>query len=215
MHPIRWKLALALSFCALAGHVVAGEDSPDAAAIQTTFAQYRSALLQGNGSKAADVVSAGTIAFYDGIRTHALNTPRAKLTELDFISKFIVLRMRHEFTRPRISDMTGRELLELGVNNGWISKSSVTNIDRLVNINVKTDQASAAMPMAPDVPAFHFLKESGQWKLDLVASFALANAAMKHEIAKTELTEDEFITRMLSILSSKEVDDRIFSPPPE
>ena len=53
----------------------------------------------------------------------------------------------------------------------------------------------------------------GQWKLDLVASFALANDAMKQEITKAGLTEEQFIIRALSALSAKKVDERIFSPP--
>jgi hypothetical protein len=170
-------------------------------------------LLQGDGSKAADVVSDRTIVFYDGIVTHALNIGRAELKELDFISKFMVLRIRHGFTKAELSDMTGRKLLELGLDKGWISKSSVANIERLVNLKIDSSRASAAIPSAPGITAFHFLNESGEWKLDLAASFALANDAMKHEIAKSGLTEEEFIIRALNLLSSTPVDDRVFSPP--
>lgn len=166
-------------------------------AIHATFAQYKEALLQGNGSKAADVVSNRTITFYDGIVTHALTTPRSKLEALDFISKFMVLRIRHEFTKAELSEMTGRELLQLGVDKGWISKASVANIERLVNLKVDSSRASAAIPSAPGIAAFHFL----------------ANEAMKHEIAKSGLTEEEFIIRTLNLLSPTAVDDRIFTPP--
>lgn len=189
------------------------DQTADARAIQTTFSQYKAALLESDGSRAADVLSARTIAFYDGIVQHALHTSRAKVEELDFISKLMVARIRLEFTREQISRMTGREMLEIGVNNGWISKSSVANIERLVEIKVDSSEASASMPLAPGVPAFRFVKESEQWKLDLVASFALANAAMKQEITKSGLTEEEFIIRVLRMLSSKEVDEGIFSPP--
>jgi hypothetical protein len=182
-------------------------------AIHATFVQYKEALLQEDGSKAADVVSDRTIVFYDGIVTHALNTPHAKLKELDFISKFMVLRIRHEFTKSELLEMTGRRLLELGVDKGWISKASVANIERLVNLEVDSSRASAAIPSAPRIAAFHFLKERGEWKLDLTASFALANDAMKHEVAKSELTEEQYIIQTLNLLSSKPVDDRIFSPP--
>ncbi|HEV7764872.1 MAG TPA: hypothetical protein VGQ76_07730 [Thermoanaerobaculia bacterium] len=189
----------------------AGDQSAERA-IHTVFAQYKDALLQGDGAKAAGVVSTRTIVFYDGIVTHALKTPRTELNELDFISKFMVLRIRHEFTKSELSEMTGRKLLERGVDRGWISKSSVANIDRLVNLEVDSSKASAAIPSAPGIAAFHFLKESGEWKLDLAASFALANAAMKQKIAKSGLTEEQFIIRALNLLSSTPVDDRIFAP---
>ena len=223
MYPIRLKAVLAVAaVCALAVSAGAGNapsqpkgQAAAARAIETAFSQYKDALLQGDGPKAADVVSARTIAFYDGIATHALNTPREKLVKLDFMSRFMILRIRHEFTRSQISQMTGRELFVTGVNRGWISKSSVANSERLVDIRVASSEATASMPSARGFPAFHFLKESGQWKLDLAATFALANGAMKHEIAKSGMTEDQFIIRALSILSSREVDERVFSPPRE
>jgi hypothetical protein len=219
--PIRWKAAFALTaFWALAVSATASDapaqpkdQSADTLAIEAVFSAYKDALLKSDGSGAADVLSARTIAFYDGIVHHALNTSRAKLGELDFISKLMVARIRLEFTREQISRMTGRELLVIGVDNGWISKSSVANIDRLVEIKVASSEATASMPVAPGVPAFRFLKEPEQWKLDLVASFDLANAAMKHEITTSGLTEEQFIIRLLRVLSSKKVDERIFSPP--
>ena len=158
-------------------------------------------------------MSEKTIAFYDGIVTHALKTPREKLAELDFMTKFMTLRVRHEFTKSQIAAMTGRELLAAGVDKGWISKSTVANIDQLVNIKVNASEASASLPVAPDVPLFQFLKESGQWKLNLLASFAVARDMMKQEVAKSGLTEEQFIVQAIGALSSKKVDERIFSPP--
>ncbi len=221
MSPIRWKVVLAVTAFWILAVSAAASDAPakpkgqtaEALAIETVFSQYKDALLKSDGSGAADVLSTRTIAFYDGIVHHALNTSRAKLGELDFISKLMVARIRLEFTREQISRMTGRELLVIGVDKGWISKSSVANIDRLVEIKVSSSEATASMPVAPGVPAFRFLKESGQWKLDLVASFDLANAAMKEEIKSSGLTEEQFILQLLRMLSSKEVGEGIFSPP--
>ena len=216
MTPIRPKRLLALSTVLIFALSAGAADAPsDTRAIQTVFSQYKAALLEGDGSKAADIVSARTIAFYDGIAAHALKTPRAKLADLDFISKFMVLRIRLEFTRSQIEQMTGRELLATGVEKGWISKSTVANIERLVNVKVVASEASASLPVAPEIAAFRFLRESGKWKLDLVATFALANAAMMQEVTKSGMTEDQFILRVLSALSSKEVNERIFSPPRE
>jgi hypothetical protein len=76
-------------------------------------------------------------------------------------------------------------------------------------------KASASIAQAPGIAAFHFVNESGQWKLDLVASFQLANDAMGQEITKSGLTEEQFIVRVLGMLSSKEIDERIFSEPLE
>jgi hypothetical protein len=126
VHPIRSNVMLALTaFWVLAVSAAAGNapakptgETAEVRAIQATFSQYKEALLNSDGSKAAEVLSARTIAFYGGIARHALSTSRADLGKLDFITKLMVVRIRHEFTRAQISSMTGRELLVIGVNNG-------------------------------------------------------------------------------------------------
>ena len=221
MYSKRLRVVFAIaSLFAFAVHVSASSARPratgkaeDVAAIQDVFTQYKKALLEGDGPKAADLMSAQTIAFYEGIVGHSLNTPASKLADLDFLAKFMVLRIRLEFDKAEITKMTGRELLILGVNKGWISKASVSEIGELVSIKVDGWKATAAMPAAPAIPIFHFLKESGRWRLDLLSSFELANAAIGQEVEKSGLTEEQFIMRTLSVLSSKKVDDRILSVP--
>jgi hypothetical protein len=215
-------LLVAVSLLALAVNVPAVTPLPrpqgpatDTNAVEKAFLQYRDALLEGDGAKAAELVDARTITHYGEIVSHALKTPRQELSRLDFISKFMVLRTRHEFSKSRIEKMTGRELFIIGVENGWISKSTVSNTKRLTEIKVDLNRASASIPLAPGIPVFHFLNESGQWKLNLLASFEIANFAMKQEVTKSGLTEEQFIIRTLNALSSKEVDERIFSGPLE
>ena len=187
----------------------------DTSAIEKTFSQYRQALLDGDGSAAANLVDSRTIANYDEIVKNALNMPRQNLAQLDFISKFMVLRIRHEFNKSQIEKMSGRELFVIGVEKGWISKSTVSNVTQLAKIKVDLYKASASFPQAPDIPALAFLNESGQWKLALWQAFELANMAMKPEVEKSGLTEEQFIMRLLGVLSSKKVDERILVAPLE
>jgi hypothetical protein len=182
------------------------------AAIRKVFEDYRKALLDGNGAAAVDLVSSRTVSYYGEILEHSLKMPRERVAGLDFVSKFMVLRLRHEFSRAEIAGMTGKELLILAVNKGWISKSSVSNVE-LAEIKVGRIDASASMTVAPGIPALHFQNESGQWKLHLLASFELANAAMKEQIKESGLTEDQFIIRILNMLSPQKVDEAIFSGP--
>ena len=206
--------------CALATDVLASSPqlhtlTPDTDAIQNTFSQYRSALLKGDGAKAAELVDTRTIRFYSEILTYALEMPHQKLRQLDYLSKFMVLRIRHEFQKAQLEKMSGLDLFKLGVEKGWISSSSVANIDRLARINVDLNKASASVPKFPNTPALYFLKESGQWKLALWQSFEIANIAMKSVVEKSGLTEEEFIIQSINMISSKKVDTRILSGPLE
>ncbi|HJQ38429.1 MAG TPA: hypothetical protein VKB93_14925 [Thermoanaerobaculia bacterium] len=184
----------------------------NAAAVRKVFSEYRTALLDGNGAAAADLVTSGTIAYYDEARQLAMSLPRAKLAELDFLSKLMVLRLRHEFTNAQLAALTGRELLAIGVKNGWISKSSVANSE-LAEVKVDGAKATASLTVAPQIPLFHFQKESGKWKLDLLALFGMGNAAMRQQVEKSGLSEEQFILRLLGMLSSRKVDAGILSGP--
>lgn len=202
-----------LIFSLLLGSLVAVGQETDQAAIQKTFSQYKEALLKGDGVEAAKLVDSRTIAIYDEAVANALKMPRQNLARLDFFSKFIILRLRHEFSKSQLEKMTGRELFIIGVEKGWISKSTVSNIKQLAKIKVDLYKASASFPQAPDIPVLVFLNESGQWKLALWQLYELINISMKDEIAKSGLTEDQFIINALRVLSSKKVDERIFSGP--
>src|SRR5687768_1161148 len=113
------SLLIVMSLCALAADIFASsplsqsQTRTSEEAIQSTFSQYRKALLEGDGSKATELVDTRTIALYGEIRTNALEMPREKLSQLDFISKFMVLRVRHEFSKSQIEKMSGRELFKL------------------------------------------------------------------------------------------------------
>lgn len=214
-------MLIVTSLCALFADIFAStplaqsQTQTSEEAIQSTFSQYRKALLEGDGSKAAELVDTRTLTLYGEIRTNALEMPRQKLSQLDFISKFMVLRVRHEFSKSQIEKLSGGELFKLGVDKGWISTSMVSNVERLARIKVDVHKASASIPQAPNTPALYFLNESGQWKLALWQSFEIANLAMKAEVEKSGLTEEDFIIKTIAALSSKKVDGRILSGPLE
>ena len=214
------SLLIVMSLCALTTNILASPpqlhtQTPDPQAIQNTFSAYKEALLKGDGSKAAELVDKRTIAFYSEVLTNALEMPHQKLRQLDYLSKFLVLRIRHEFNKSQIEKMSGLDLFKMGIANGWISPSTVANIDRLINIRIDPYKASASVPKFPNTPAFYFLKESGQWKLALWQSFEIVNYAMRVRVEKSGLTEEEFIIKSINMLSSKRVDARILSGPLE
>ncbi len=220
MHLNKFRtLLLIMSLCALTTNSLANTSLAEPQtpkpedAIQNTFSQYRKALLDGDGAKAAELVDSRTVTWYSEILTKALEMPREKFPQLDFMAKFMVLRLRHEFNKSELEKMNGRELIKIGVENGWISKAAVSNVEKLATIRVDTFRAAASIPEYPDAPAFYFLNESGQWKLALWRSFELANRAMQSEVTKSGLTEEQFILRTIDALSSKKIDERILSGP--
>jgi hypothetical protein len=179
--------------------------------IQQVFEQYRSALLQGDGEAALAALDLETIDWYEQVIEFALTLDRDDLNRLDFIEKFTVLRLRHEFSRDELEDLTGDELIKIAIENGWISRSSVESLE-LEDVEVN-DLRGIVTITGISEPLFLFVKEDGQWKFMLWKVTALGNPAFEQLVAESGLSEDEFVIGILEALSSFQVDERIFDGP--
>jgi hypothetical protein len=173
------------------------------------FSAYKEALLAADGVEACNLVCAETIGWYSDSIKEALNLDRKELSQQDILKKFTIVRMRHEFPKKEVEQMSGKDMFILGVKKGWVGFASIpnTNLDR---VEEKEDTAIGYMAAAPDTPAFFFIKENGQWKISLVGSFPLIIKTLKHYIDSKGMTEDEWIISTLNNLSSKKVNPKIF-----
>lgn len=179
--------------------------------IRQVLEEYRSALLQGDGKTAIQLVDSKTIDWYDQVLAFALTLERDDLDRLDFTEKFIVLRLRHEFSLDQLEDLIGEEVLIIGIERGWISHSSVESME-LEDIEVHDLRGFVTFDEMIE-PIFVFVKEDGQWKFMLWKLAALGNVAFVQLVEESGLTEDEFIIGILEALSSFQVDERIFDGP--
>jgi len=199
-----------LSIFILAYSALANSEQDEIAQV---FQQYRSALLNEDGKEALELVDSQTIRYYDDVVKDALKISRADLNRLDLYTKFMVLRLRHEFRKDQLEKMTGDSLFILSVKQGWVSKSEASNNSKLVNIKYDRHLASASLPQAPEIPAFYFMKENGKWKLALWKNFELANVAFSQMLQQSSLAETEFLVRLLENISKYRVDENIFEAP--
>ncbi len=112
--------------------------------------------------------------------------------------------------------MSGRELVIYAIDRGWIGKGSVARID-IGEVTVDGDAATAVVVnrRGPSSQRFHFRKEDGLWKFDLVQLLALAEQAFEFMAAAQDLERDEFAERMLEEVSGKPVGPEIWQPPLE
>jgi hypothetical protein len=128
--------------------------------IEKTFQKYRTALLNGDGEAAWDVLDSQTTKFYSNALQDALALPKSELERFSFVHKFTVLRLRQEFRNPILQGLTGKAVFVIGVTNGWISVSEVKALKTLHKISVQGRNAIGFLPQAPETPAFFsFRKE--------------------------------------------------------
>ena len=184
----------------------------DEQCVKDVFQAYRKALLDQNGEAAWSYIDSHTANYYGDMLSKSLSLPRDDLDRLELISQFMVLRLRLEFKKSKLESMTNKDVFVIGVQQGWIGKSTVEGIviDR-IEINGHT--AIAFMAKAPNVPLFHFIKEADNWKLSLVRNLEMPNLLFVKMLNDSGLSEREFLIDLLSSVSIFQVDEKIFDGP--
>jgi hypothetical protein len=183
--------------------------------VQSAFQAYREALLRNDGPAAWDLMDAGTEKYYAEALSDAMSLPQPDLARLDFIAKFMVLRLRLEFRKPELQRLSARDVFVHAVEKGWISRSSVERITGFDRIEIEGHLASGYLAASGSTPVFHFIHEGGRWKLSLWKIMELGNAGIAQLLKEQNVSEDELMLHMLRSVSKYEVDPRIYEGPLE
>lgn len=188
-------------------------DSNEEAKVQQVYQAYRSALLTRDGISAWKRIDSRTKDYYDEIARDCLSIKREELNRLDLLSKIMILRLRLEFRRDKLQTFDGAKIFIIGVEKGWISRSSVQAIKKIDRITIDRDLAQGFLVQAPNFPAIRFDKEDDGWKVALWKSFELGNASLQQTIKQKGMSEEKFLKIILGQLSKYKVDDQIFNGP--
>lgn len=191
-----------------------GGSPADEKAVRDCFTSYKEAILSQRGSEAVERVNQATLDYYERMRGLALSAPEQEVRSLSTSDKMMVLLLRHRLPLDLLRGMNGRELFSYGVNQGWIGKEEVMQAD-LGTIRVSGDQATAVFIKGGQrTPLnYRFTKEGGQWKLDLTATMAIVNQALKQLIQERGVSEEEFLFEIMEAVTGKKVSPQIWQPP--
>jgi hypothetical protein len=186
----------------------------DIEAITATFEQYRSHLLARNGAAVWDVVSPGTVDYYNELARLVATAGPEELAGKSLVDRFTVARFRVDLPADQLAAMDGRAVLAHGVDQGYIDQSSVANSE-LGDIRIDDDRAFAPLVTGSQRSPvdFEFVRVGQDWKFDLAATMPHANAEFSKMARESGQTEDEFIFEMLEILSGERVDASIYNRP--
>ncbi|MDR4505618.1 MAG: hypothetical protein MRK01_12660 [Candidatus Scalindua sp.] len=181
--------------------------------VRGAFDNYKSSILDQDGSKAVQYVSNSTIEYYGKIMKSALTGEEEEVRNLSTIDKMMVILLRHRMDAEVLSHMTAEELFIHSVDKGWIGKDSVINSD-IGKITESTDTATAVfINYGKETPLkYQFVKEQEQWKLDLTAVMPLSDQAFKEVIESSNLDEDEYIFKILESISGEKLSEDIWHP---
>ncbi|MCP5004767.1 MAG: hypothetical protein GY941_12630 [Planctomycetes bacterium] len=181
--------------------------------VRVAFNNYKNAILNQDGIKAAKYVSTSTIEYYGKIMKFALTGKRDEVRTLSTIDKMMVILLRHRIEAKELSKMTPEKLFVHSVDNGWIGKDSVINSD-IGEITESSNNATAvSINYGKKTPLkYQFVKENDQWKLDWTAVMPISDKSFKQAIETSNLDEDEYIIKILESISGKKLSEDIWQP---
>ncbi|MBU1370348.1 MAG: hypothetical protein KJ754_16125 [Bacteroidetes bacterium] len=185
----------------------------DEAKIQQTYKKYRSALLSNNGLSAWQEIDKRTQDYYHDIAKDCISLNRKDFDRLDLISKILILRIRLEYRAEQLKKMDGEDIFTVGVNKGWINKSSVQAIEHFSKVIVNQNMAQGFIEQNPNFPTLYFTKEGIYWKISLWKHLEMGNMVLKQDIQNKKMSENEFLSIILGQLSKYKVDNQIFDGP--
>jgi hypothetical protein len=187
--------------------------SPEASDVEKAFAAYRQALLDQKGAEAADLVAPATIAEYQTFRDLALKADEATLRGLSLTRRTNVLMMRHRVGKDLLKPMDGKKALAYAVDQNWIGKEGVQKAG-ITDVEVSGIRATAKVTVNGNESneMFHFVKHDGNWTIDLVPTFAKADILFGKMAADAGMGENEFLFKVLSMVSDRPVTNKIWQP---
>ena len=187
--------------------------SPEAAAVARGFADYKAALKQRDGARAAVAVSSNSFRYYDRMRKLALSAPRAELAKLDGTERMLVLALRQQAPLELLTNGTPEELVAYAVATEAITDISVARTE-LGEIRIEGDLARGWIVVdgKPTQGVLQFVREGDRWKFDLEFAMKSSAGLIAAIASQNGVSEDAVILKLLEQGAQRSVGPEIWRP---
>jgi uncharacterized protein len=187
--------------------------APDGEA-KASFATYLDALSRKDGTAAAGVVTAGTLDHYGKMRLAALEAPAKDVRRLGVLDQVFVLMLRAQIDPKDLQRWSAPQLFAEAVQRGWIDASAVARAS-LGKIAVRGNLAVARMiSEGQELPfEWHFAKEKGAWKNDLLHVFRFLQGVITQHLKASGKEETQFVREAVEGAVGRKLPAAIWDPP--
>jgi len=205
---------LAATATVAGGAPITGDVSREAAAVERGFAEYKAALKQRDGARAAAAISRNSLAYYDRMRALALSGTRAELGDLEGTERMLVLGLRLQAPGELLANGTPEELVAYAVTTEAITDTSVADTD-LGEITTRGDLARGWVVVdgEPTQGVLQFAREGGRWKFDLEFAMKSSAGLIAAIASQNGVSEDDVILQLLEQGAQRTVGPEIWRPP--
>ncbi|TAE51723.1 MAG: hypothetical protein EAZ89_09710 [Bacteroidetes bacterium] len=200
-------------FAALLLCVVCFAQPKEEKAVRKSFEQYKKALLDENGAKAALWVDRQTIGYYQQVLLWVKEADSAQTDALPLLDKLMVFSVRHRTPHEDILSFDAKALFAYAVEKGMVGKGSVAG-NSLGTLRIQNDQAEGQLISQGNPTSFYFTfhKEEGRWKLNLTRIFPLAEPALRQSVTDSEMEENAYFFYILELLTGEKPGPDIWQP---
>jgi len=142
-----------------------------ARAVKEVYDSVKTAVRDHNGTLAADLLSAGTVALCERGRILALSHGVVDLESLSQTLVLLIFQLRYYASSQELAAMSGKDVIAWSVSKNLVRKDFICSI-ALDQVQVENGRAWANFSSygQPVPDAFlYFQKEAQQWRLDAAA----------------------------------------------
>lgn len=191
---------LLVSFPALAAAPRAPEEAP----VVATFERARGALGEGKGATVLGMLTKGSVAKLEAVRTAAHAGDGPSLDRLDSAGRFAALGLRRFLSPAELRRMKTADIADVALKKGWLGPNIISQA-ALGPVRVKGDRANAVILVdgKPSLVQADFVRESGQWRIDLTQLFNTSSAMLSSFAAIAGKDERQFTDELLEKLAKK------------
>ena len=191
-------------------HAFASEDGD---AIRDVFRAYRTAILEGKGEDAADLLCQSTLDYFDRMRILALDGDAAAVQATALVDQMQTMLFRLRVPTKTLETLSAKGLIAYSVEQGWIGKKSV---QKVTPGKVQTEKDGALLHVNVDGedagPAFRFYREAKGWRLDLVPTLKATDGVLRSTALRAGVPHNEYILKVMSLALDTEIGDEAWEP---
>ena len=191
-------------------HAFASEDGD---AIRDVFRAYRTAILEGKGEDAADLLCQSTLDYFDRMRILALDGDAAAVQATALVDQMQTMLFRLRVPAKTLETLSAKGLIAYSVEQGWIGKKSV---QKVTPGKVQTEKDGALLHVNVDGedagPAFRFYREAKGWRLDLVPTLKATDGVLRSTALRAGVSHNEYILKVMSLALDTEIGDEAWEP---
>ncbi len=166
--------------------------------VAALFASVREAAARGDGAAVLAQLSRTTLARVEAIRTAARLGSAAPLTGFTPSEKLGVLGLRRHFTTAQLRSLRTPELVGRILGSHGLKPETVRDAE-LGQVAISGNRASAPVLVKgqPTPARAEFVREAGQWRVDLTRSTATADTLLRVLIQLSGQSEEAYLGRIL------------------